>query len=359
MRIAHVITGLGLGGAERVLLDLSSQLVLHGHEVCVWSLSSDTSALSRGVDSRVQVFPLAVTKNPISWVAGAVRLVRGMLRFNPQVIHAHMFHALVASLAIKSVCPSTPLIFTSHSSEINGRLRRFIVRACRPVRDGDVIFRSDQHAELNASNVRVIPNGIRPIDFTGRSPLRGGSGRFRFISVGRFTEVKNHVALIRQFSSAVCEGMDAELWLVGDGPLRDQIEAEISLRHLDARVRLLGNRSDVMELLRDADMFVLASKWEGMPVALLEAGLLGLPVIATPVGAVPELLAGECGILAQSSELAEKMRAAVASWPASAELGVRLRRRVLSDYSLERMADSHVQLYSEVAQGKSLGGVTS
>jgi glycosyltransferase involved in cell wall biosynthesis len=114
-------------------------------------------------------------------------------------------------------------------------------------------------------------------------------------------------------------------------------------------VKLLGMRTDVMQLLESADFFVMSSRWEGLPIALLEAGLAGLPVISTPAGSIPDLLEGGCGIVVASENLAAAMMDATRNPGDFCEMGQRLRQRIESKYSVSAMASAHLVFYADGA----------
>ena len=352
MKIAHVITGLGVGGAERVLLDLCGELAAKGHEVAIWSLTSDIGALTRGYDNRVDIHVLGISHNPLTWIRALIRFLSGFRQYRPQVLHVHMFHALAFAVMASLLLPARPrLFFTSHSQVIKYRWRRLFIYATRRWRDADIIFSSGQHIKLNARDSKVIPNGISTERAAkGNTQPRLSSRPWRFINVARLSEAKDHEALVIAFAKFIKGQTEAELWLVGDGPLRSRITETEEKNGVAGHVKLLGNRSDVMELLDAADVFVMSSKWEGLPIALLEAGLLGLPVISTPVGSIPDVLAEGCGILVPQQELAAAMSSVITNWQASLAMGKKLQKRIESHYSIDAMARAHVDLYMSMTK---------
>ena len=147
---------------------------------------------------------------------------------------------------------------------------------------------------------------------------------------------------------------DAELLLVGDGPLRPEVERLVAELGLGERVRLVGNRSDVPVLLAEAACVVLASDYEGCPLTVLEAMAAGVPVVATRVGGVPELIDdGRTGLLVEpgdESALAAAIGRALADRDG---LGVAAREEARRRFSRERMAAEIAQLYEEVAAASS------
>lgn len=149
-------------------------------------------------------------------------------------------------------------------------------------------------------NMPVIYNGIPTKEFaanTGRDKDKTKKDLI-LLHVGRFAPQKNHRLLVEAFALAVKEYPEMQLWLVGDGPLRPEMEGLVKEKGLDGKIFFLGIRDDVSALLGAADIFVFPSDWEGVPLTVLEAMSANKPVIATAVGGVPELIEdGISGIL--------------------------------------------------------------
>ena len=171
-----------------------------------------------------------------------------------------------------------------------------------------------------------------------RRPTRDGP--LRLISVGRLTAEKGHLGLIAAFARAIDRGASAELRLIGDGPQRARIEDEIRRRGLERYCTLLGALAEpaVLRELAAADLFVLTSFMEGLPVVLMEALALGLPVIAPGVAGIPELVEhGETGLLFSPGdwdELTEHMVTLIEDPRLGAKLGTAGRARVEQEFAI-------------------------
>jgi len=213
------------------------------------------------------------------------------------------------------------------------------------MRDADVIFVAGQHSEMNAVNTVVIPNGV-PVDSNKGIVAREDASLRVFLFVGRLEHAKDPIALVQAFA-AMCH-KKCELWMAGDGVLRLDVEREIDRLGIKDRVFLLGVRNDVPQLLAQADCFVMSSRWEGLPMAILEAGAIGLPVVATPVGALPMVLGDECGYLTEISKLHQALDDVLNDYEEARRRGKRLRDKVLNQYSLEHMERLHAKLYSSL-----------
>jgi glycosyltransferase involved in cell wall biosynthesis len=167
--------------------------------------------------------------------------------------------------------------------------------------------------------------------------------------VGSLAREKRLDRLLRVIGAVAREVPDVYLWLVGDGPLRADVENEAAKLGLRERVRFAGRREDVGSFLRAADLFALTSDTEGMPGVLLEAGWCGLASVATDVGGTREcLLDGETGVLVAPADEEGMTRAVVTllrDEPQRQELGRRARGRVEESYTIAAVARAYVDLY--------------
>jgi len=222
-------------------------------------------------------------------------------------------------------------------------------------------------AEENADAARcvAIPNGVdtqrfQPADAARRQRLRAqidcGADDWLIGCVASFSPVKQHATLVAAFALLHERHPRARLVLVGAGPLRADIEAQVGALGLDNAVRMLGARSDVEQILQALDVFVLASSTEGMSNAILEAQACGLGVVATAVGGNPELVThGVNGLLVPAADAAALARALddLASAPQRCRgFGEAGRRTVQERHSLAAMTMAYENLYEELADAR-------
>lgn len=158
--------------------------------------------------------------------------------------------------------------------------------------------------KIRSTKIKVIENGVNTSVYNQaqrgliRAEFNIDPSRLVITCVANFKEVKGHIFLIDAIEAIRNQYPNICLWLVGDGPLRPEIERQVSRLELDNTIMILGQRSDIPEILADTDIFVLTSLWEGMPNAVLEAMAGQLPVVATRVGGIPEMIVdGESGYL--------------------------------------------------------------
>ncbi len=324
IRVLEILATLKRAGAEHVATALACRLdrdrfetavvslfdafpgglepVLAEHGVPVWHLGK-----RRGLDLRI--YP---------------RLARIFAEFAPQVIHTHSYvmrYALPAAMGKRAAIVHT--VHNMAGSEVEW-LGRMIHRVgfrwgVVPVAVADEVARSVR-AVYGIEPAATIPNGID----TGRFHRPGARGPWRqangfaeedvlVVSVARLDPQKEPVRLIEAFAAFATGDAHGRLLMAGDGALRDEARSRAEALGIAGRVHFLGVRSDVADLLAAADVFALASSWEGHPISVMEAMAAGLPVVATAVGGVPELVDdGVTGLLVPAGD-SRALAAALAS----------------------------------------------
>lgn len=345
-QIIQLITGLGLGGAERLVAELALEMDARGRNVCLVALSEDIRILQQYPELTKLTTSLGATKNIFSYV----RLFRDLLRRIPNdreiVLHAHMFHALLAATLLKIVRPGIRIIFTSHSYGGFSFYRELFIKLTKRLRHTDIIFAEGQHSRMNARNTQIIPNFAPRITDTQTVAKQRAPGEpFTFAFIGRMVSIKNPLSIIRAFQRL--SSPNARLILVGAGPLEDAVKSAIREAGLCDRAAMLGPRNDIQNILSTVDALVLASEWEGLPMVILEAGSRAIPVIAPPVGAIPHLLGKACGYLCTPDELTRVMQCVVSKPDEAKRRGIQLQRKILNKYSIDSATTRHLAIYSQ------------
>lgn len=364
MRILLLTTGLKLGGAEQQVAALARQFIALGHAVAVVSL---TPGCDVALPEAVTVVPLEMRKTPQSMVRALWRLRAFVRQWQPDVIHAHMVHANLLARVLAAMGNAPPVISTAHSAREGGGLRMLSYRLTdRWSHLTTHVSPQGRQAMIDAGAVSsarivVVPNGIDTTQFRPDAALRQRT-RAEFglrdstrllINVGRLVQEKAQAMLIDAFSRLET-AFNTQLFIVGDGPLRGALEQKIQDHGLAGRVHLTGARGDIPALLNAADLFVLSSDIEGMPLALGEALACGLPVVATNAAGVAELLAeyGEIVPRGDPAALAAAMRRALASGPSDANAQAARRAHIASHFSLEAVALEWLTHYASLIGSK-------
>lgn len=220
------------------------------------------------------------------------------------------------------------------------------------------------HDHVPSARCVTIPNGVdtqrfRPIDAGARARLRAmlgfGDDECLIGCVASFTEVKQHATLIEAFAQVWRGYPQVRLLLVGHGPLRPQLERQIDSLGVAPSVSFLGPRGDVEQILPALDIFVLASRSEGMSNAILEAQACAVAVVATAVGGNAELVRSQSmGILVPAADpqaLARALSELVAAPSRRVAMGTAAREQVQRDHSLAAMSAAYQRLYEELSDG--------
>lgn len=309
----------------------------------------------------VRFLPLRSVRRPISlWrdLAGLLELVRLLRRERPDILHASSSKAGVLGRLAGFLAQVPVRIFTVHGwafaahSGIASRLYRWVDRLVEPLTTMTIcVSEREREAGLAAGTCSsertvVIPNAVDVAGAPRARPLE--RERPLILAVGRLKAPKDFPTLIRALSDLPPDSFQA--MIVGDGPDRPGLEEEIQALGLSGRVRLAGERHDVPQLLAAADVFVLSSTSEGLPVSVLEAMAAGLPVIASRVGGVPEQVSDdETGLLVEPgdpNELAAALNRLTADASLRRRLGAAGRARAEHAFDLDPFRRAHVALYS-------------
>jgi glycosyltransferase involved in cell wall biosynthesis len=358
MKILYVITRAERGGAQVHLLDLISNLP--GQYEPIVSAGEDGFLLEQCKQMGVAVSIIPSLVQPVHLLKdlqALIGLIKQLRRVKPDVVHAHTSKAgLLARFA--AYITGTPVVFTAHTWSFARGLPLLQQWIAIPLEwiaaalGGKIITVSEANHE-RAEEMRIgrktdlltIWNGIPDV----RARANPGTHRVkRLIMVARFVPQKDHRLLLQALRGV------RNAWslaLVGDGPCRKEIEDLAGDFGLDDRIQFLGDRSDIVGLLADADIFLLPSRWEGLPISILEAMRAGLPVIASDVGGVAEAVTdGTTGFLVASQD-AEQLRGRLQQMIDSPELMARMgrngRNRYEADFQVESMVKRTISVYEE------------
>jgi glycosyltransferase involved in cell wall biosynthesis len=364
VRILHVDPEMRFGGGERQVLGLLRCLARAGHENLLAAPAGSMLAASL-VPADAALQPLAV-RNDLD-LGAALRLWRLVERTRPDIVHFHTAraHALafwlprLSSRAIATRRMDYPLRRSWRTRLLYNRRVAAVVAISEEVR------RRLLEAGVVPERVRVIPSGVEAPAALPDERVREAARRC--LAAGAATVVATVASLERRKGIDVLlealailrrAGTEAVCLVCGDGTERLALQRRAEELGLERAVRFLGHRADVSEVLAAADVFALPSRHEGLGVAVLEAMAVGLPVVASSVGGIPEAVVdGVTGVLVPPEDpllLAAALARCLEDPEAAREMGRRGRERVLERYSMEASARAYEVLYGQVLRGATL-----
>ncbi len=355
-----------LAGAERQVLLLAEGFRKRDWRVSVVTLSGNGNVAREGLEARGVSFLSLGMRHGLADPRGWIRLHRWLRGNTPDVVHAHLPHAAWIARWSRLLAPMPVLIDTIHTSDTGGigrhlgyRLSGWLSDRCSAVSEGVAAAYQSAHMVRGARLV-LIPNGVdvdcwRP-DPARRADLRQRMGfgeEFVWFTAGRLDPVKDYPTLLR----AMIEVPEpARLVIAGAGPEESPLRRLAVELGLESRVRFLGFEPDVLPWVQAADAVVLASRWEGLPMILLEAGACALPAVATNVPGSREVVDdGATGFLTPAGDAVAlgtvMKRMMCLDADARSALGQNARQNIVAHYSLARVLDSWEATYRNLLHG--------
>ncbi len=363
VRVLHIVPNFSPGGAERLVVDLMEATDEGRFEVVAVSLYPESGTiLEREIKAKgLKVYFLNKHLGlDLRMIPQLYRLFRS---FRPDVVHTHLY-VLRYTLLPTLLCRIPVRVHTVHSvaqKEVDriGKLVHWIafrLGGVLPVSISQEVANTVRAVYGQDIYTPVIYNGIPTGRFVSKNGWNGPKKEkeVTLLHVGRFAPPKNHLLLIEVFAQALKDYPKMRLWLVGDGPLRPEVERVVEKKGLSDKVFFLGIRDDVPKLLAESDVFILPSDWEGVPLTVLEAMAAGKPVIATAVGGVPELVEnGVTGILVpphNSKALAQGILRLAKDPDLRQRMGKAAQERALERFDIARTAREYEALYLKLLQ---------
>ena len=356
--IVHVLSSFGVGGQERVALDLAIGQRARGHRVGVISLAPGPDGPMVDEFAAAGIETGRVPKGDGFDLTLMPRLARELVRRRAQVVHTHnplpLIYGAPAARLVGAIA-----IHTKHGINPGSRSHRLLRRAAAQLAHAFVAVSDTTAAQARAqhdvplSRLHTIPNGIR-LDRYAPDPEARAAARVELGlgdawvigTVGRLDQYKNQTLLVRAMAPLLSSRV--RLVIIGDGDLRPEVEAAVAALPEPRWVVLAGRRMDVPRLVHAFDVFALSSKSEGLPLVVPEAMAAGLPIVATAVGGLPSVVDdGHTGLLVSVDEAA--LGQALARLESDRDLarmmGANAREVALVRYGHDRMVEAYLELY--------------
>jgi sugar transferase (PEP-CTERM/EpsH1 system associated) len=370
LHVTHVVLSLDVGGLERNVINQVHEGQKLGQRVsivCVerpGALAHRVAAMGAtlvSLDKRAGLRPIIVR-----------RVMRALEVLRPQVVHTHQLATLLYGGVAARLLRIPLVVHTEHGQEqYASRLRtRMLGRIAGSFSDRFYCLTADTANQIRnrhivaGRKVRIIQNGINVAQFTEccanaddvRRSLGVALDAPLIGTVGRLTEIKQQDVLLRAFAKVRLYTPDAHLVLVGDGPMREELRQLAVRLGVDECVHFAGYQPDAGPFYQAMDIFALTSRSEGMPQAVLEASVTGLPVVASAVGGLPELIDnGLSGMLfppGDDAVLAQVLRKLITNPEEGRRMGAAARARVESAFHVGRMAAEYHRDFLELLRRK-------
>lgn len=360
MNIVYLITGLGMGGAERIVVDLADAADKEGHDVTIVLLTGPI--LVKPKSTRIKLIHLDM-KSKLDFIKAYYKLTKIVRDIAPDVIHSHMVHANIIARLIRLITPIKKLVCTAHNTIEGGRLRTWAYRATDYLADISTNVSEEATRGYISSGAApshkmvTIVNGIDTNRFSfnpaARQHLRQELNLMAshiLLSIGRLYAQKDYPNILHAAAIVRSHIDDFVLLIAGEGPLDNELRQLARQLDLENHVQFLGLRSDIPDLLSSCDAFVLGSAWEGMPLVLGEAMACERLVVATDCGGVKELI-GDLDELVPPQNptmLAQKIvRLLQLPQDIKSQYQKSHRDRIVKHFSLKAMYENYMRLYQQ------------
>lgn len=365
-KILYVITKGTFGGAQRYVFDLATSLPQGEFEVTV--IVGEDGLLTKKLATRqIKTETIPALQRDLSFlkeIRSFFSLYACFRKSRPDIVHLNSSKAGGLGALAARIAGVKKIVFTAHGWPFNEQ-RGFVWRigtwcasyATALLATDIITIASKEYAQAKAmpfiaGKTHCIHNGVPHLPFLSREEAREKLGLRKDTlvvgSVGELTWNKNYPELVSIAGKLMGERLDFDLAVIGEGEDR----AEITRRAkespiLDGRIQLLGFKEDAYTYLKAFDIFALNSRKEGLPYVLLEAGMAGLPVVATAVGGIPDIITdGETGLLATPARTMEDaLRKLLTKKETREKLGSALKTHVEQTFSFEVMLQKTLQLY--------------
>ena len=369
IRILHIVTTLDIGGAEAQIRDVVTRLDRKRFLPVIAWLKGVGEMAEQFEAKDVRAVNLDMERR-MARIGPAIQLMRS---FKPHVVHTHLGKADVVGALAARFTGVPVLVSTKHNEDDYLKYPPVGLAALGIARMADrVVVISDAVGRFLRRKTHLSPERITKILYgypangrrVGTDPLvsvelkreLGLDPQSMLVTcVARLTKQKGLLDLLRAMSRLREAAPEARLLLVGRGEMGPKLHEVVDLLGLKSVVRFLGFRRDIRRILSGSDLMVLPSHWEGFGLVLLEAMEAGIPIVATRVGAIPEVMAeGETGIIVPPHDpdaLATGLVHLLRHPETAVEMGCAGRRRLSEEFGMRKAVQAHENLYEELLRG--------
>lgn len=316
MKIMFFITGLGMGGAEKVVCELADKLYEMGHEIYIVYFTGEIVRRPKN-DISIHHIPLKIS----SIFTSLYLTLKFVDQWKPDVIHAHMFHANIMARFIKRMRRDIRVVCSSHSNYEGGLLRMRLYAVTEDLCDIHTNVSSNaanalmQAGAVRNKKIKAVYNGINVKDYKldeiDRKYLHKDFGLKDdakiILAIGRIDIPKDYPTLLKAFKIIYENNSNVYLFIAGDGPKKEEMIYLSQDLGVNSNVIFLGVRNDIPKILNACDLFVSSSAWEGFGLAILEAMICQKKIVATKTDGATELINSNLVEIGNHIDLAKAM----------------------------------------------------
>lgn len=353
IKILYISPTLASGGAERLTLDLMENIDKEIFSPSLLLFAGRGFFYEEAQRKRIKVKSLKkrCLIDPINFYS----IYKYIKRLKPDIVHTQMgadfFGRLAAKLAgVKIIVSTEHNVLTNYSSLISFLKRRTASWSKKTICVSQAILDDMKKQYKNKTDLQLIYNGIDVEKFSQIKRKMANDEEVVFGSLGRLSEQKNYSLLI-QAVAQVKSDLKFKFKIAGEGELRERLLDEIRLAQVEDKIELVGVKEDVPAFLQELDFFILPSKWEGLGIVLLEAGLARLPVLASATGGILEIIEDQVsGVLFENDNLADLVAKIEYFLDKNNRanldlLGENLYNKVINNFAIKDLVKKYEQVY--------------
>ncbi|EMF0716001.1 glycosyltransferase [Citrobacter freundii] len=362
-KICFIITGLGVGGAERQVCDLADNFSVLGCKIMIISLTDILDVKPR--TTSIEVVSLGLKKNLTNILPSLLKARKLLTVFKPDIVHSHMYHANIFSRLLRLIKGMPVLVCTAHNTVEGGMLRMFMYRVTDRLAtintnvSQDAVDSFIQKGAVSSNRMIFMPNGIdvSRFDFVEsyrierRKEINVSNDELLLLSVGRLTAAKDYNNLLHAFSIFLKDN-NAKLAIIGTGELAIDLKALAIELGINSNIIWLNRRDDVNQWMSAMDVYVMSSAWEGMPLVLCEAMASKGCIVTTDCGGTKDLVE-HVGFVVEKQNARHLSlgleKACKLTHGERVVIGERARERVRLKYSIDAICKKWLTLYSSLS----------
>jgi glycosyltransferase involved in cell wall biosynthesis len=359
IKIIYILPTLNIGGAELFTIDLIRNLNKNKFIVGIVCLKDfEENFLEKNV-KELGIPLLRINKKGRFDILSFYILIKYLLREKPDLVHTQLFAGDLYGTIAAKIVGIKHIISTEQINIHNRKIEAVFKRLITPLRElviapskavKESLTRYDGVKEVK---IKVIPNAVDISKFYYQDRDYKINNKKIFIgSAGRLSREKGFGDLIEAISKIKKE--DIYYLIAGEGDLRNELLAKIENLRLESKIQLLGRQEDIIRFFKVIDIFILPSKWEAFGNVIIEAGCSGLPVIASNVGGIKEIIINNNdGLLFESGnvlDLVSKIEYLIDNWAERRRLGANLQRKVIMKYGIKKIVKEYENIYFDLVK---------